>query len=256
MANALAAGKVVDSKSLYRYCVKLEKAAVSQADLVLAVSKLDKQEFIRLYGKDPDLIEVIPNGADTANINPVSNRQKIQLKKALGLPQKHTVICLASNDKPPHQAGMDWIRRVARRLNDCTFLVVGGLFAAPEVSGNIIATGYVDSPVGYLQASDVSICPIQYGGGTKIKVLESLAAGLPTICFKETLLGTALCDEEHILVADKNEDSIIASIRRLSSNRGLKEHLVNEGRQIVCDKYNWMKISEKLDYFLRRIADQ
>ena len=49
-------------------------------------------------------------------------------------------------------------------------------------SDNIIVTGFVDSTEPYFKECDISIIPVFEGTGAKIKVLESIARGIPTVC--------------------------------------------------------------------------
>ena len=79
----------------------------------------------------------------------------------------------------------------------------------------MITTGLVADHRPYLQAADISLSPIEYGGGTKIKVFDGLAAGLATVVFAETICGTELRHGEHVNVAAKTEDALRDCPRRL-----------------------------------------
>ena len=68
-----------------------------------------------------------------------------------------------------------------------TFLVVDALFSDPRAEGDLIATGCINDYRPSQQTADPAICPIQYGGRTKIKLMETLAAGLPTVTFAESI---------------------------------------------------------------------
>ncbi|HDC4344242.1 TPA: glycosyltransferase [Klebsiella quasipneumoniae subsp. similipneumoniae] len=48
-------------------------------------------------------------------------------------------------------------------------------------SDNIIVTGYVEDPIPYFEMAHVSIVPLRYGAGIKLKVIEALEAKLPVI---------------------------------------------------------------------------
>ena len=189
---AEAAGAPATSRIWLRRIEELERRAVQRADLVLAVSDADRSELIRLYDLDPSRVVEIRNGADTTRYSPAAPATKRAARRALGLPERPTVL-FAASDVPPNRAGLAWVERLARRAGHMTFLVTGTV-AAPSRNG-IVATGLVEDFGLALAAADYALCPIEFGGGTKIKLLEGLAAGLPTVAFAESLHGLALDGE-------------------------------------------------------------
>src|SRR5205807_291022 len=129
-------------------------------------------------------------------------------------------------------------------------VIVGGVSARPYVEENLIATGFVADHRPYLQAANISINPIEHGGGTKIKVLDGLAAGLATVAFAEAIHGTELRDGEHVLVAEKNEDALARAVRRLVDEQELAAALAAAGRRFVCEHHNWTSIAPVLESVL------
>jgi glycosyltransferase involved in cell wall biosynthesis len=153
---------------------------------------------------------------------------------------------MSAGPKAADLAALDWVRRVAARMPDTTALVVGGI-ARPAVDGNVVSTGFVDDPVPYLQAADVSLCPVEFGGGTKIKLWDSLAAGLPSVVFAETLHGTNLQDGRHVLVSGKSGDELVAAVRRLLDDGTLAGNLSTAGREHVVRHHDWRASARKLE---------
>jgi glycosyltransferase involved in cell wall biosynthesis len=160
------------------------------------------------------------------------------------------VVYLASGPKVPDLEGLKWVRRVARKRRELNFLIVGGISPRPYAEGNLIATGFVPDHRPYLQAADISLNPIQHGGGTKIKVLDGLAAGLPAVVFAETIRGTALRDGEHVIVAEKDDAALERAVRRLVDEPHLANELAREGRRFVRDRHDWNAIAKHLDSVL------
>jgi glycosyltransferase involved in cell wall biosynthesis len=236
-----------------RYIERSEANAVSRADLVLAVSSADRNEFIRRYGVRPDRVIEIPNGADTRELAPATPEAKAAAKRGLRLPAKPTVIFSAS-DIPPNRRGLEWVRRLAARTDRFTFLVVGGVTASATRERNLVATGPVEEVGCYFDAADMAICPIEHGGGTKIKLLESFAAGLPTVAFADVLRGVAARDGVHVLAAEKSEEGLLSALDRLLDEPRLAQQLGSRGRRLAAEDYDWARIAERLERELVRLA--
>jgi len=229
-----------------RYIRRAEANAVERADLVLAVSPDDRDELIRLYRIPPERVIEIPNGADAEKYSPVNSATRQAMKRKLGLPDGPTIIYIGSN-VPPNQAGLEWVRRLAGIAGGFTFVVIGPLFPKPGRWANLIATGKVEDAGAYFQAADIAVCPIEYGGGTKIKLLEALAAGLPSVVFQETLHGTRLTPGEHVLVAAKDTRALLAELNRVIEVPGLAERLGRAGGDFVRRHHDWRQIAGTLE---------
>jgi glycosyltransferase involved in cell wall biosynthesis len=253
-AAARSAGVDPDGSRLLRYVERAERDAVSTADLIVAVSEEDRRGLIESYGIAPDRVVVLPNGSDTDGIVPADSAARAQARRVLGLPERPTALYVAAIPKRPDRDGLTWIRRVARRMPDVTFLVLGGIVSRPFTEANVVATGLVGDPLPYFNAAGVSVCPIEHGGGTKIKVWDSLAAGLPLVAFPETLHGTGLVPGEHVLVAEKAEESLVSAIRRILDDGELAGRLAAQGRSFVVARHDWKALARSLDDALAELV--
>jgi polysaccharide biosynthesis protein PslH len=246
-SNARAAGIPVERSALLRIVARLERHAVAHADLIVAVSEDDRREYVRRYGADAGRVVVVPNGADTEGTLPLEPAARRERRASLGLPDGVTAVYLAAGPKVPDVEGLKWVRALAGEEPDLTFLVVGGISPGPRTEGNVIATGLVPDHRPYLQAADISLCPIQHGGGTKIKVFDGLAAGLATVAFEEAIAGTALVDGEHVLVAENTRDGLGRALRRLVDDPGLATRLGGAGRRFVSAHHDWKALARRLE---------
>jgi glycosyltransferase involved in cell wall biosynthesis len=241
--------------SRWLHCIeRIERKAVERAHLVLAVSPVDRQEIIRRYGIAPERVIEVPNGADTETCCPVDEQTRLESKRRLGLPDRPTVIFVGT-DLPPNRVGLQWVRSVAELAPEFTFLVVGALFPGPRVEENLIVTGCIDDYRPYQKAADLAICPIQYGGGTKIKLMESLAAGLPTIAFAESIHGTNLRAGEHLLIAEPSHKALLEALYALARDRNLAERLGQAGRRYIVAHHDWAKSAEILEAALVQVVE-
>src|SRR5208282_2175513 len=225
----------------------LERRAVLDADLVLAVSPEDRDEFARLYGVDPEKIAVIPNGADVDLYHPADEATRSALRRRLKLPAGPIVIFPAIHRKTPILEALKWVRLAAARLPEVTFLITGGVTSRPRVEGNLLFTGYVKDFASHLRSADCLLCPIDRGGGTKIKLLESAAAGLPIVAFAESVHGTKFRSGEHLLVADKSAEALAAAVRLLLEDADTAKRLGASARAHAVRYHDWGRIARTME---------
>jgi glycosyltransferase involved in cell wall biosynthesis len=96
-----------------------------------------------------------------------------------------------------------------------------------------------------LVAADIMLAPIRVGGGTKYKILEAMASGLPVVTSPqgaEGMLGEAT---RHYLLAE-NSDDVLGSIAYLEQNTKRLDLVIN-ARELVEKEYSWDLIARKLD---------
>jgi glycosyltransferase involved in cell wall biosynthesis len=240
------------SRRSLRLIERVEARAVRQADLVLAVSAIDRAQLVERYAVDPDRVVEVPNGADTERHTPSAPDEKARAKRALRLPDRPTVLFVGGNIAP-NRASLAWILRLAERSSRFTFLVVGPV-SRPRRGECLVATGEVDDVEPYLQAADLAICPTEFGSGTKIKLFESLSAGLPTVLFAEAARGTTLRDEEHVLIPGKTERELLLALDRLVDEPLLARRLAEAGRAFVVAHHDRATIASRLDTVLRGLV--
>ena len=231
-----------------RYIERAERHAVAHADLVTTVSDLDREVFIDRFSADPARTIVVPNGVDIGHFRPAPPGQRAAAKRDLGLPDRPVVLFQAA-DMPANRAALQWVRRLARVDGRFTFLVVGSV-AAPERSECLVAVGRVPDMRPYLAASDFGVCPVAHGGGTKLKLLECMAAGLPTVAFPEAVRGTVANTGEHLLVVDKNEHEVLEALGSLAADPGLARRLADAARELAEQRYDWTGIAAGLEQAL------
>lgn len=80
----------------------------------------------------------------------------------------------------------------------------GPLIEAARAGGAILH-GYVDDLAPLYRTADVAIVPVRAGGGTRIKILEAFAYGVPVVATRLGAEGIDAVDGEHLLQADDPE---------------------------------------------------
>jgi glycosyltransferase involved in cell wall biosynthesis len=97
----------------------------------------------------------------------------------------------------------------------------------------------------YYHAAFAVLVPLRVGGGTRLKILEAMAAGVPVISTRLGAEGIAAEDGKQILLADTPAD-MAAAIRALLTQAGLAASLRDSARTLVETNYDWQVLGEKL----------
>jgi glycosyltransferase involved in cell wall biosynthesis len=96
-------------------------------------------------------------------------------------------------DSPMNRDGLRWLLDQvwpAIQPLGATLHVAGGVCAAmPPRRPGVVLHGEVADQQAFLDAIDIAVNPVFYGGGLKIKTVEYLARGLPSVLTAEALFG-------------------------------------------------------------------
>jgi glycosyltransferase involved in cell wall biosynthesis len=188
---------------------------------------------------------VVPNGVDTRRFRPPSGEERAAARRELGLPDRPTVLYQGAH-MPANRTGLEWVRRLAGADGRFTFLVAGSV-TPPERSDGFVAAGSVPDMRPYLSAADFAVCPIAHGGGTKLKLLECMAAGLPTVAFEEAIRGTSVRPGEHALVAPHDERRLLEALGTLADDPELAARIRADARDLAERRYDWTDIGRGLE---------
>jgi len=228
-----------------QWIIDLEKEAVRQADLVIAVSEYTRKQLIERYGAAPHKVVPIHNGVDFSKWAEHGSRDYGRSNKVV------LYLSRVSRQKGP----MSFIRAAKRVLDQdrsVRFVVAGKGEMIPEMIRYCIAngimehvtfTGFVpDSEAQKLyEMADCYVLP-SVSEPFGISVLEAMTSGCPTIVSKTTGVGEALT---HVLRAehwdsDEMADQILAVLR----DRPLREALGKNGA-LEVRKFTWERCGRK-----------
>lgn len=95
--------------------------------------------------------------------------------------------------------------------------------------------GSVQDAGRYIRGSDIVIVPVKNSGGMKIRILESLLCGKPTIASKEAVLGVPDEIKKYVMIADSSED-FLRCIYQIIDNPELFSPNVDAIRKDMDDK--------------------
>jgi glycosyltransferase involved in cell wall biosynthesis len=125
---------------------------------------------------------------------------------------------------------------------------VRALAARPQIE----VTGRVDDIRPYYREALAAVVPLRVGGGTRLKILEAMAASTPVISTRLGAEGLAVKDGDNILLAEGTGE-FVAAVGRLC-NPELRSRLIEKGLALVRSRYDWAAIGDKLFEQHRRLA--
>ena len=228
---------------------RTERQLLQAADICTVVSRRECDEVRNTFGGRN--VAVIPNGVDAAAHSEAEIRAA-----ALRFPvpvEAPYLLFVGSMDYHANIDGVDWFvtsvwPALSKRVSGLK-LVIAGRDPAPRIqalqSPEVIVTGTVqDVRPYYLRASAV-IVPLRVASGTRLKILEAMAAGVPVVSTRMGAEGIEATSGKDILLADTERD-LAESVETLLKNRPLAESIAAAARELVRTKYDWSLLGEQL----------
>ena len=105
-------------------------------------------------------------------------------------------------------------------------------------SDSVEVTGYVDDVDPYLSDAAVAVVPLRSGSGTRLKILEALAAQLPVVSTTLGAEGIDVRDDVDLFLRDTPQAFAEAVIAVLHSHTPPSYSTLN-GQRIVQQHYDW-----------------
>lgn len=102
--------------------------------------------------------------------------------------------------------------------------------------------------------STIFIAPIFGPGGTRLKILAAMAAGLPVISTQVGVEGLSVEHNKHVLIAN-NSDEFIKELTRMLNNPDLYEKLRKEAYKLAKEKFSWKSITNDLEKVYKEIHE-
>jgi glycosyltransferase involved in cell wall biosynthesis len=232
------------------------KSARYVADLLRAfdgctvVSEQEREQVLRVLPGYRH-VSVVPNGVDTAHY--AGN---------FGAPESDSLVYSGSLTYSANFDAMSFFLRevfplIQAQRPNVKLSITGRLDGAPidrlACNEGVVFTGYLEDVRPIIGRSWGSVVPLRIGGGTRLKILESLALGTPVISTRKGAEGLDLEAGRDVLIADKPADFARAVLSLLQDPK-LRETLRRDGRQAVEAKYDWRIIGQQFNDFVEAVA--
>ncbi len=225
-------------------------ATLAHYDGVTAVSDAEAA-LIRSVAPACRRLQVVPNGADVRSLDgdhaqPQPNR--IVYAGALSYYVNFEAMRYFVGEVFP---------RVVEQIPEAELLMTGDLEGV-DLSGfpahpRARHLGRVPDIRPVVQSAWLSVVPATVGGGTRIKLLESLALGTPVVASTHGASGVAVQNGREVLIAD-GADAMARAIAGLMRDPALRARLSAAGRALVRERYDWPVIARQFAGYLEELV--
>lgn len=223
----------------------LERDMVDHTDQTWACSETDAR-LLRALGTRGRAVHVVPNTVDVDHYRSVRERS---IEPPAGLPQdREWIAYFGAYSYGPNEAAarilVDRILpRVQESLKNAALLLVGRdptpwMTALAATHSDVLVTGSVPDVRPYLAAARVAAVPLTTGGGTRLKILEAFAAGLPVVSTAKGVEGIDAIDGVHLHVREL-EAGFDEAVAALLSDPGEATAMTQRALALVDERYSW-----------------
>jgi polysaccharide biosynthesis protein PslH len=207
-----------------------------QADCVIAVSTEDA-EILRQYRADK-YVPVVTNGIF------VDEYTESDEQLDLG---EHVLVFTGKMDYRPNVDAMTWFTEsvlplVQEQLPDTRLYIVGqkphGRLEKLRHKHNIEITGWVQDVQPFLRGAGVYVAPLRMGSGTRLKILEAMAAGCAVVATNIAISGMRAEAKEAMNIVD-DADAMAGEIIKLLQEPEQRRMMGKNAQTFVKQYYDW-----------------
>lgn len=231
-----------------RWNRRLEKRICRQTDLLFATSESDAESFRRLSPKHRGKVYMIPNFVDSRQYEPAVPAEP-------GIRQKPIIVLPGNMSYFPNVNGALYFNEsiypiVKRFIPDIEWHLVGrdchpSIVAMAANDPSIVVTGYVPDVGVHVRRASAVIVPLIEGGGTRLKILEAWAYGVPVISTTKGAEGIAYEDGVDICIADEPH-AFANAIVKLTEDRTFARGIADRALMKLRKLYDRKAVEQKL----------
>ena len=227
---------------------RVESSAARSASAVTVPTDADAATFERLGARR---VVVVLNGVDLQGI-----------EHRLPPPGAHIVLIGYFAWRPNAEAGLELCReivpRIRARVASARVTLVGAM-PPPELLAQagpaVELAGGVEATLPYLRAARVTVMPVRAGGGSRMKVLEALAAGVPVVATSFAVSGIDVRHGVDALIGETPQDLAAMAVSVIEDD-DLANSLSRAGRRLVERRHGWSTVARPLVDLHRDLGEQ
>jgi len=225
---------------------RFERHVATDVAAVCTTSDADAEVFERWGAAE---VVVVPNGVDTGAIPhrraPVGGARLLYVGHLGYEPNAAAARELAGEVLP----------LVRAEVPDANVRLVGrdGARLSSLAGPHVELAGEVADVLPELRAARAVVLPLRAGSGTRLKVLEAMAAGVPVVATPLAVAGIAVRDGEHVLLGTTPRE-LTAQVVRVCRDDALAQRLADDARALAERTYDWSIVGERLRALHERLA--
>lgn len=237
-----------------------ESRVAKRMSHIFVCSPVDGDLFHHRYGVPREKITVVPNAAHVPVNRPVGgdrDLKDVQLERRLA--GSNVLLFMGGKlDYQPNQQALEFIRmELLPALKKCTgvsfkVLVTGKPLPPGIWPDDIIFAGHVPDVDPFLRRADIGIAPIFTGSGTRLKILEYMAAGLPVVATPKSAEGIDCVHGRDIMIAEP--EKFAGAIHDLARRPDDALVMGRRARELIERQYTWPGSQEKWRSVLLRLG--
>lgn len=209
---------------------KEEQMAVTNADTVIVRSQ-ENYDSIRKLGCPKEKLFIYRGGITVDNI-------KFKKRKFL---KRNNILFLGHLNYTPNQQAVDIIAtQISPKVNK-KFIIAGKgspFLKKKYQSSKLAFLGWVDDLNELFSQVDIALAPLVTGSGTRLKVLDYMAAGIPVIGTDLSIEGLEHDIKKHMIV-ENDFSKYPTIIETLYNDTNLTARLSESARHYVSKERNW-----------------
>lgn len=229
----------------YEMLRKVELGWCRRSDAVITVSEADRQRLIE-DGIEATRVHVIPHGVD---LEQFERAEPLDLHALYRIPRErpvlvyHGIYLYPPNLEAMQVMAREILPRLERQGVRATVLAIGAYPPEESLHPSLVFTGPVESVAPYLKAADLAVVPLQKGGGTRMKILDYFAAGLPVVSTAKGAEGIPIQPGVQAMVVE-GQDAFAEAVAALLRDPHARDRLGRAGRTFV-EPLDWRAIAAR-----------
>ncbi len=194
-------------------------------------------------------VRTVPNGT---NFSPIARRSTRAATFRL--------VFLGSMNYGPNMDAVKFLAqsilpRVRKHISDVQVDVIGRLPDSFEgLEDDINFRGFVDDLPSCLSGYDLFVAPLRIGSGTKLKLIEAMAIGMPIVTTTIGARGLGLQHRHSAMIAD-TANNFANAILECHNDPGLADQ-ISRNALLIVKQFGWEQIQRSAAGWLRQLAKE
>lgn len=223
---------------------RFRRRVLQHVDVLVSVSE-EEANFMQQRVPASAKVWIVPNGVDAMYFQ----------SRSPGMKRENVIMFCGSMDITMNVDAVRYFAHailptIKRIVPDAEFWIVGrnpseDVHKLAALDG-VLVTGTVEDVRPFYEKAKVSVAPFRFGAGTKLKILESMAMGVPVVSTSKGCQGIEVQVGKDIQVTN-DAGAFADAVIRLLLNEQSNLEIRLAARRLVEKRYDWGTILEGVE---------